>query len=159
MGATKCQFGAPEETKKDNEPTIEDDAMMEEEDDNDGVKDDTMMEEEEEEDDVVKDDASAGIYTNYDPALVSQASDGSVVLFFHADWCPACRSADSNIQKNAGNIPDGISILKVDYDNSKDLKEKHGVTYQHTFVTVDANGNQLNKWNGSPTLDDILKNI
>jgi len=34
-------------------------------------------------------------------------------------------------------IPENVNLLKVDYDNSTDLKEKYGVTMQHTFVLVD----------------------
>ena len=56
--------------------------------------------------------------------------------------------------------------MKVDYDSASGaksqeiaLKPKYGVTYQHTLVQVDANGNQVKKWNNSYTLEEILREI
>lgn len=57
------------------------------------------------------------------------------------------------------NIPDGLTILKADYDIEKDLKKKYGVTYQHTLVQVDKAGNIIKKWNGSRNLDQIIDEI
>ncbi|MEK7564045.1 MAG: hypothetical protein AAB510_00550 [Patescibacteria group bacterium] len=56
-------------------------------------------------------------------------------------------------------IPSDLSILDVDYDNSSDLKKKYGVTYQHTFVQVDKDGNMIKKWNGSPTLAKLVSEV
>jgi hypothetical protein len=47
----------------------------------------------------------------------------------------------------------------VDYDNSTALKQKYGVTMQHTLVQVDAKGNLIAKWTGSPTLSALTGNI
>jgi hypothetical protein len=52
-------------------------------------------------------------------------------------------------------IKEGVTILDVNYDTATDLKKKYGVTYQHTLVQVDTKGNQIAKWQGSPTLADI----
>lgn len=49
--------------------------------------------------------------------------------------------------------------MKVNYDNSKELKTKYGVTYQHTLVQVDKDGKLLKKWAGSPTLSDLVSEI
>jgi hypothetical protein len=46
----------------------------------------------------------------------------------------------------------------VDYDNSKDLQKKYGVTYQHTFVQIDENGEALSKWNGGD-VDKLLSTV
>lgn len=45
-------------------------------------------------------------------------------------------------------IPENMVLMKTDYDTYTELKKKYGVTYQHTFVQVDENGNELTKWNG-----------
>jgi hypothetical protein len=37
----------------------------------------------------------------------------------------------------------------VDYDSMTDLRKTHGITQQHTFVTIDAKGTQVAKWSGS----------
>ncbi len=98
-------------------------------------------------------EAKAGSYEGYDQAKLTLANVGKVVLFFAAGWCPTCKAADANLSK--ATIPTGVYVLKVDYDNSTELKKKYGVTYQHTFVQVDAQGNMLKKWSGSTTVEEI----
>jgi thiol-disulfide isomerase/thioredoxin len=98
-----------------------------------------------------------GSYQVYELSKLALANKGRVVLFFNAKWCPDCQRADANFQKES--IPDGLTILSVDYDKYNDLKKKYGVTYQHTFVQVDASGNQIKKWSGSYTVDDVEKNV
>jgi thiol-disulfide isomerase/thioredoxin len=123
---------------------MEKDAMMDKGEkmmDTDMKKEDTMM--------------KSGVYTSYSPELVGKTD--KTVLFFHASWCPSCRAADSGI--NADKIPEGLSILKVDYDNSTDLKKKYEVLSQHTFVQVDKNGNMLGKWAGGTKVSDITENL
>jgi len=101
----------------------------------------------------------SGSYEAYAPEKLALALDGKVILFFHASWCPTCRAADSDINKNLSEIPDGVHILKIDYDSNTALKQKYGVTYQHTFVQVDSSGNLIKKWTGSSTLAEIVANI
>lgn len=100
-----------------------------------------------------------GQYVTYAPEKLAFAKEGKVVLFFRAGWCPTCRALDSDIRAHLGDIPKGVLILDVDYDNSKDLKSKYGITYQHTFVEVDAMGNQIAKWSGSATLSELLAQV
>lgn len=105
-----------------------------------------------------KEDAAMmkGSYEAYSPEKIVRAEHGDVVLFFHASWCPSCRSLDSNIEANRSSIPEGLSILKVDYDKETELKKKYGVTYQFTMVQVGADGSLIKKWSGSPTLADLV---
>ena len=100
-----------------------------------------------------------GSYEAYSPEKIARAETGDVVLFFHASWCPSCRGLNSDIEKNSALIPEGLSILKVDYDKETELKKKYGITYQHTLVQVDKDGNLIKKWSGSPKLDNILSEI
>ncbi len=100
-----------------------------------------------------------GSYETYSPEKLAKAEDGKVVLFFHAAWCPTCRALESNLNSNLKNLPGDLTILKVDYDNSTSLKQKYGVTTQHTLVQVDASGNQIAKWQGSPNLTDIVSKL
>jgi thiol-disulfide isomerase/thioredoxin len=101
----------------------------------------------------------AGVYEVYAPEKIALANSGPVVLFFKASWCPSCQSVDRDILSNKQHIPSGVTILTVDYDNSQDLKKKYGVTYQHTFVQVDASGNLIKKWSGSATLAALVSSI
>jgi thiol-disulfide isomerase/thioredoxin len=95
---------------------------------------------------------------DYSIFMPSVLTDGETkVLFFHAAWCPVCRAADADLQEwFAQNLPT-LNVYKVDYDTSADLKAKYGVTYQHTFVLVDGQGNALKTIQGPS--DAALKEL
>jgi len=128
------------------------------------ISDDEVSEDSAINDDAMKKDDqvtnNTGSYEAYDATKVAQAAtDGKAVLFFHANWCPTCRALNSNIESNLSKIPSGVTIFKTDYDTQTALKKKYGITYQHTMVQVDAEGNQITKWSGSPTLNDLISKI
>ncbi|MEX0931871.1 MAG: thioredoxin family protein [Candidatus Paceibacterota bacterium] len=100
-----------------------------------------------------------GSYEAYSPEKLGRAETGDVVIFFHASWCPSCRSLNTDIENNLDEIPSGVSILKADYDTESELKKKYGVTYQHTLVQVSADGTMIKKWSGSPTLSSLASKI
>ena len=101
---------------------------------------------------------TAGNYITYADYTAKKDSykNDKVVYFFAAGWCPTCQAVTKDIQANLGKIPAGTDIVRIDYDNSTDLKKQYGVTYQHTFVQVDNSGKQLKKWSASPTLSAIV---
>jgi thiol-disulfide isomerase/thioredoxin len=100
-----------------------------------------------------------GTYITLAEYAGNEAMYGDVVLFFHADWCPTCQGTEKDLTENAAAIPAGLTIVKVDYDTETDLRQKYGVTTQHTFVHVDETGTELAKWNGSMTGADIAAAI
>lgn len=122
-----------------------DDAMVKKDDTSMTDKSDTMM--------------KVGSYEAYSAEKIARAETGDVVLFFHASWCPSCRGLNSNIESNLTSIPEGVTILKTDYDKERELKKKYGVTYQHTLVQVDKDGNMIKKWSGGANLDSLLSQI
>ncbi len=83
----------------------------------------------------------AGSYQLYSDEAYASTIDSRRILFFHAPWCPQCRQLDKEILANK--LPDGIAILKVDYDTSSKLRIQYGVTLQTTFVEVDRDGNKV----------------
>ena len=125
--------------------------------------DDSMMKK----DDAVTDPSAGGAgammekgsYETYAPEKLAKENSGDVVLFFRASWCPTCKAVDADIRSRISLIPDGLTILDVDYDTSSALKQKYGVTYQHTFVQVQADGTLIKKWSGSPTLAALVAEV
>ena len=102
---------------------------------------------------------SKGSYEVYSPEKLALAANGDVLLFFHAAWCPICRGIEAEIKADMSAIPDGVHILKVDYDTAIALRQKYGVTVQHTFVQVDASGNALQKFSDTSNLSQVLSRV
>lgn len=102
--------------------------------------------------------ASAGAYIDYSDNAIKNTK-GTKVLFFHAPWCPQCRALDNSIK--SGKIPNGVTIIKVDYDSNQELRKKYGVTLQTTLVRVDDDGNMVKKYTAynEPSLDALIKNV
>lgn len=89
------------------------------------------------------DKAIMGEYRNYSEEAVL-ATTGTKLLFFHAPWCPQCRSIETSIEQDG--LPEGVTVFKVDYDSNQDLRQKYGVTIQTTFVLVDDSGNKIDSY-------------
>lgn len=102
--------------------------------------------------------ASTGSYAPYTADAVANAS-GKVVLAFFAEWCPSCVAADKDLMANGGDIPSDLTVLKVNYDDSDDLKEKYNITAQHTFVQVDSAGELIKKWRGGERVGEIAAQV
>lgn len=101
----------------------------------------------------------SGRYTDYISDLVDDEGFQTTILFFYAGWCPECRGYDQAIK--AATLPDGLQILKLNYDDEQDLRQQYGVTIQSSFVRVNAAGEKQALWNGygkEKSLDAILEN-
>lgn len=94
-----------------------------------------------------------------DRRLAELAAESRVVLNFAADWCPSCQAAFRDIQRNFRQIPDGVTLVFVDYDEARALRTRYGVTTQHTFVSLDSRANKKDIWVGSRTLAAILDRL
>ncbi|MBI5356227.1 redoxin domain-containing protein [Candidatus Collierbacteria bacterium] len=107
---------------------------------------------------------SASRYIEYSKAALDQATVNRRVLYFYANWCPICKSADADFKANSSKIPDDVTVIRVNYNDTdtdqeeKDLAKKYAITYQHTFVQIDGQGKEVAKWNGGQT-DELLANI
>lgn len=102
---------------------------------------------------------SAGRYIDYSADAIKSEGYDVTILFFHAPWCPECRAFDTAIKQ--GTVPQGIQILKIDYDSSQDLRQRYGVTIQSSFVRVDKDGNKQKSWSGygkEKSIDAIIEN-
>lgn len=92
-------------------------------------------------------------------ALAGANPDDKIVLFFSAAWCSTCVVLRDDIAANQQNIPEGVLVLVVDFDDSTDLKQQYGVVYQHTLVQVDHTGFGIARWELSRSLDELLATI
>lgn len=99
-----------------------------------------------------------GAYVEYSDAALA-AAEGTAVLFFHAPWCPQCRALEEDIL--AAGVPEGVTILKVDYDSRQDLRQRYGVTLQTTVVALDDAGAATASFvpYDDPTLDTALSGL
>ncbi len=103
-------------------------------------------------------------YVSYTKSALDSSANTRRVLFFLANWCPTCIPADKNFQENSSQIPEDVTVIRVNYNDTetdqeeKDLAKKYGVTYQHTYVQIDENGNEVTKWNGGQ-LPELLSKI
>lgn len=128
------------------------------------MKDDSLMQEDEmmkeDEDSMMQDDGAmmSDRYVAYTPQAFAAASNEKRVLYFHADWCPTCRPFNAELSTRTDEIPSGVVVFKTNYDTENALKQKYGITYQHTFVIVDSAGNEVSKWNGG-SVDQFLSRI
>ncbi|MBI4067324.1 thioredoxin family protein [Candidatus Gottesmanbacteria bacterium] len=104
----------------------------------------------------------ASQYLDYSSESLKKASEnnGRVVLWFAAlAWCPSCQAADKDFKANFDKVPKDITILKVNYDTAKDLKQKYAITVQDTFVQVDNQGKEITRWNsGGQGIKALLAN-
>lgn len=102
-------------------------------------------------------------YIEYSKEAFEKSAENRRVLFFYANWCPTCREADPNLKVNAQKIPQDLTVIRVNYNDTdtdkkeKDLAKKYGVTYQHTFVQINNEGKEITKWNGGK-IDELLAN-
>jgi len=91
---------------------------------------------------------------------VELSPDSRKVLFFHASWCPSCRSLDKSLnEKDFQDVDGDIVVIKVDYDKEDELKTKYKIPSQHTLVEVDQNWNELKKFTGANNLKDISQKL
>jgi thiol-disulfide isomerase/thioredoxin len=122
---------------------VEEEAMMEEEG---SIMEGEMM-------------SAHGTYEAYAPEKLVLAEEGDVLLFFHADWCPTCRGLEAEIEKDISVLPEGLHILKIDYDSATALKQQYGVTTQSTFVQVDAEGALIQKFSDEQKIAGVVARV
>lgn len=92
--------------------------------------------------------------------LLSSEKFGRTILFFAATtWCSNCAQLDKAITQNVNKLPNDLTILKVDYDRDTQTKDKYSVTMQTTLVLLDKNGNEIKRWIGTGSFNDLMKNI
>jgi thiol-disulfide isomerase/thioredoxin len=98
-----------------------------------------------------------GHYLPFDEELFREAGGRKRVYFFHATWCSNCRAADKALKAERERIPPDVVLFRTNFDTARALKQRYAVTYQHTFVLVDAEGEMVRKWSGG-AVDELIAN-
>lgn len=131
---------------------MDDDSMMDDnrmenngsmEDDDSMMMDDEKMDNEDHMEDAMMDDAAyieASLQMYSDAAFASALADGkTVILDFHADWCPVCKSNEPKIKAAFESSSDTDLVgFVVDYDNAIELRKQFGITMQSTLIKVEG---------------------
>jgi hypothetical protein len=104
---------------------------------------------------VVADGLTGGTYTDYEDGIVAKIT-GTKLLFFHASGSTLSLTLDADIKKQ--DIPQGVTIIKVDYDTNQQLREQYSVTSPATVVKVYDNGQTAKTFvvQNDPTLSAVL---
>ncbi|MBP9670590.1 thioredoxin family protein [Candidatus Woesebacteria bacterium] len=102
-------------------------------------------------------------YLSYTKEALENTKGNSRVLFFYASWCPTCIPANADFEKNISMLPSDVTVIRVNYNDpdtdaeEKALATKYSITYQHTYVQIDAEGKAVTKWNGGATKELLAK--
>ena len=103
-------------------------------------------------------------YVLFTPETLTSQSETRRVLFFYANWCPTCIPVDKDFQRRKEAIPSNVTLIRVNYNDDatdateEELARKYDITYQHTFVEIDNQGNAIKRWNGGG-LDELLSQL
>lgn len=83
------------------------------------------------------------------------AAGKSVVVEFHADWCPTCKKQAPIVKEIAADPAyKNFVFLTADFDKEVELKKKHNVSKQSTFV-VFKGGKEVARSTGQTAKADI----
>jgi hypothetical protein len=93
-------------------------------------------------DDAPTETVTPGVYVDYTETAIAEA-EGRVVLFFHATWCGQCVQLDSDIR--AEGVPDGVTVIKVDWDTNQALEQQYEVPMRTTFVELADDGSVVQR--------------
>ena len=105
--------------------------------------------------------ANAAGYISHETYSASpeKYSASNVVLFYNAYWCSTCKAARDGFESGMDTMPEDLTIVLVDFDENTEMRKKHDVIVQHTFVQVDSAGNELQRWYGSTTVAELVEKI
>ena len=87
--------------------------------------------------------------------LINQ--DKITIVDFWAEWCGPCRMLGPILDTVAKERAD-IQVVKVDVDSNSELSSEYGIR-SIPAVYIFKNGEQINKFVGVKTKEDILKLI
>lgn len=103
--------------------------------------------------------AAAGSLKKYEkPAFQAARNSGeSVVLVFHANWCPVCAQQKTVLEQVMEEKEfDRIRVFLADFDSSGELRKEMGVASQSTLVLF-RSGREIARLIGVTDPDQIRR--
>ncbi len=101
--------------------------------------------------------ASAANWKAFDSAAFQSAlkSGGTVLVDFHATWCPTCTRQKASLDKVLADKEfQGLSAFVADYDASTDLKRAMQVRSQSTLILFKG-GREIARSIGTTDPDEL----
>lgn len=107
-------------------------------------------------------------YIPFTKAIYEKAKADKKIIFleFYANWCPFCKTQAPLLEQAFSEIKDqnviGFRVNYKDSDTDNDeieLAKQFGITYQHTHIILDKNGNVAKRASGEWSIDMIKSEI
>ena len=75
------------------------------------------------------------------------------ILKFFGSWCNPCKALSKNLEDA------GIEHKSIDVDENEELTEKYNVMSVPTIVVLDEDDNEVGRFIGSQTKEQLLKEL
>ena len=75
------------------------------------------------------------------------------ILKFFGSWCNPCKALSKNLEDA------GIEHKSIDIDENEELTEKYNVMSVPTIVILDEDDNEVGRFIGSRTKEQLLKEL
>lgn len=75
------------------------------------------------------------------------------ILKFFGSWCNPCKTLSKNLEDA------GIEHKSIDVDENEELTEKYNVMSVPTIVVLDEDDNEVGRFIGSRTKEQLLKEL
>ena len=75
------------------------------------------------------------------------------ILKFFVSWCNPCKALSKNLEDA------GIEHKSIDVDENEELTEKYNVMSVPTIVVLDEDDNEVGRFIGSRTKEQLLKEL
>ena len=100
-------------------------------------------------------------YQDYTETALQDAlnRNETVVLFFHAAWCPTCRAFDTSALSYADAPLEALTLFKIDFDTATDLRRTYEVTRQHSFIVLDNEQKEKTRLEGVTTVRGLVERL
>ncbi len=89
----------------------------------------------------------------------AQVAGKPILVEVHADWCPTCRAQEPIISELMRDLKNaGFVVLRVDFDNQKDVVKRFRAQYQSTLIVFKGK-KEVSRSTGETRKDEIAAQL